>query len=64
MTDLTFSANSILNVGYSPKAVGLAFSMDENELTIPFKIDDGVMVLKLNGKIKILFNFGVSIISK
>ena len=51
MTDLTFSANSILNVGYSPKAVGLAFSMDENELTKPFKIDDGVMVLKLNGKI-------------
>ena len=48
MPDLTFNSNSLLNVGYSPEAVGVAFSMNENELTKPFKIDDGIIVIQLN----------------
>ena len=48
MPDLTLNSNSILNVGFSPKTVGVAFSMEENELTKPFKIDEGVIILKLN----------------
>ena len=48
MPDLTFNSNSLLNVGYSPEAVGVAFSMNENELTKPFKIDDGIIIIQLN----------------
>ena len=48
MPDLTLNSNSILNVGFSPQTVGVAFSMGENELTKPFKIDEGVIILKLN----------------
>ena len=51
MPDLTFNSNSLLNVGYSPEAVGVAFSMNENELTKPFKIDDGIIVIQLNNTI-------------
>ena len=48
--DLDFNTNSIQNVGFAPEAIGVAFSMQDNELTKPIKIDDGVIVLKLNQK--------------
>ncbi len=48
--DLDFNTNSIQNVGFAPEAIGVAFSMEENELTKPIKIDEGVIVLKLNEK--------------
>ena len=48
--NLDFNTNSIQNVGFAPEAIGVAFSMQENELTKPIKIDDGVIVLKLNEK--------------
>ena len=48
MDELIFSSNSLLNVGYSPLAIGTAFSMEEGELTKPFMIDEGVIVLSLN----------------
>ena len=50
MSDLDFNTNSIQNVGFAPEAIGVAFSMQENELTSPIKIDDGVIILKLNEK--------------
>ena len=50
MSDLDFNTNSIQNVGFAPEAIGVAFSMQENELTRPIKIDDGVIVIKLNEK--------------
>jgi peptidyl-prolyl cis-trans isomerase D len=50
MSDLDFNTNSIQNVGFAPEAIGVAFSMQENELTMPIKIDDGVIILKLNEK--------------
>ena len=50
MSDLDFNTNSIQNVGFAPEAIGVAFSMQENELTRPIKIDDGVIILRLNEK--------------
>ena len=50
MSNLDFNTNSIQNVGFAPEAIGVAFSMQENELTKPIKIDDGVIILKLNEK--------------
>ena len=41
---LNLSENSLSNVGYSPESIGTAFSMEEGELTRPFKIDGGMKV--------------------
>ena len=48
---LSLSENSLSNVGYSPESVGTAFSMEEGELTRPFKIDGGIIVLGLESKV-------------
>ncbi|MEL0009292.1 MAG: SurA N-terminal domain-containing protein [Flammeovirgaceae bacterium] len=48
MSNIDFNTNSIQNVGFSPDAVGVAFSLSEGELTKPIKIDDGIIVLSLN----------------
>ena len=49
MDDLDFNSNSIQNVGFTPEAIGVTFSMNEGELTKPIKIDDGLIVIQLNG---------------
>ena len=46
--DLDFNTNSLQNVGFSPEAIGVVFSLSEGELTKPIKIDDGIIVLNLN----------------
>ena len=43
-----FNSNSIQNVGFSPKAIGVAFSLSEGELTMPIEIEDGIIILSLN----------------
>ena len=48
---LSMSENSLSNVGFSPESIGTAFSMQEGELTRPFKIDGGVIVLGLESKV-------------
>ena len=48
MSNIDFNTNSIQNVGFSPDAVGVVFSLSEGELTKPIKIDDGIIVLSLN----------------
>ena len=50
MDNLLLSSSSLNNVGYSPNAIGVAFSMDESEKTKPFATDDGVLILQLNSK--------------
>ena len=50
MDNLLLSTSSLNNVGYSPNAIGVAFSMDEAERTKPFATDDGVLILQLNSK--------------
>jgi peptidyl-prolyl cis-trans isomerase D len=48
MFNIDFNTNSIQNVGFSPEAIGVAFSLEEGEMTRPIKIDDGIIVLSLN----------------
>lgn len=48
MNILDFTTNSLSNVGYSPEAIGIAFSMEEGELTKPFMHDEGILVMGLN----------------
>ena len=48
---LSLSENSLSNVGYSPESIGIAFSMEEGELTRPYKIDGGIIVLGLESKV-------------
>jgi peptidyl-prolyl cis-trans isomerase D len=48
MNTLDFITNSLSNVGYSPEAIGIAFSMEEGELTRPFMNDEGILVMGLN----------------
>ena len=47
---ISMTENSLSNVGFSPESIGTAFSMQEGELTRPFKIDGGVIVLGLESK--------------
>ena len=48
MSSIDFNTNSIQNVGFSPEAIGVVFSLEEGEMTRPIKIDDGIIVLSLN----------------
>ena len=48
---ISMTENSLSNVGFSPESIGIAFSMQEGELTRPFKIDGGVIVLGLESKV-------------
>ena len=50
MDNLLLNTSSLNNVGYSPSAIGIAFSMDEAERTKPFATDDGVLIVQLNSK--------------
>ncbi|GAB4249602.1 MAG: SurA N-terminal domain-containing protein [Ekhidna sp.] len=48
--DFQMFSNSITTVGYAPEAIGLAFALDEEEITRGFSIQNGVMVIKLVAK--------------
>ncbi len=67
MSTLDFNTNSIQNVGFSPEAIGVAFSLSEGELTKPIKIDDGIIVLNLNSisqadSLNSYSDFGISLL--
>lgn len=48
--DLTLSSNTFPNVGFSPEAVGVAFSLEEGEKTAAFGVTNGVLVLSATAK--------------
>lgn len=48
--DVQMFSNSITGVGYAPEAIGLSFALDEEEMTRPFGLQDGVIVVKLSAK--------------
>jgi len=48
--DFQMSSNTITGVGYAPDVVGLSFSLDEEETTRAFAVQDGVIVVKLLAK--------------
>ena len=67
MSNIDFNTNSIQNVGFSPEAIGVAFSLSEGELTKPIKIDDGIIVLNLNSisqadSLNSYSDFGISLL--
>lgn len=47
---LTLSSNFISGIGLSPKAVGVAFSLDEGEATGAFETNGGVVIIKMVSK--------------
>ncbi|MGK7392829.1 MAG: SurA N-terminal domain-containing protein [Candidatus Cyclobacteriaceae bacterium M2_1C_046] len=50
MSDLKLSANSMTGIGSDPKAVGVAFSLEEGETSEPFRGENGVLVIHLQNK--------------
>ncbi len=48
--DFQFFSNSITIVGYAPEVIGLAFSLEEEEITKAFDIQNGIIVMKLEAK--------------
>jgi len=48
--DFQMSSNNITGVGYAPGAIGLTFTLDEEEMTRAFAVQDGVLVVKLLAK--------------
>lgn len=48
--DFQMFSNSITGVGYAPEAIGLAFALEEEEMTNAFGLQDGVIVVKLLSK--------------
>jgi len=51
MADLKLSSNTLTGVvGLAPEAVGVAFSMEPGEVTDPFAIENGVIIIELVNK--------------
>ena len=50
VANLTLNENNISNIGFAPVAIGLAFSLEEGEATLPFKIQNGVIMLTVTTK--------------
>ena len=46
-TDVSLYSNSIASAGYAPEAIGLAFALEEGEITAPFKIKSGVIMIQV-----------------
>ncbi len=44
--DLTLNSNSFTGIGFAPKAVGIAFSLNEGEKTNPFEVTNGVLMIR------------------
>jgi peptidyl-prolyl cis-trans isomerase D len=50
VANLTLMDNNISNIGFAPEAIGLVFSLEEEEATFPFKIQNGVIMLTVTTK--------------
>lgn len=46
-SDLNLSSNTLPNVGFAPKAVGKAFSLNEGEVSEPIEGENGVVMIQL-----------------
>jgi peptidyl-prolyl cis-trans isomerase D len=49
-SDLKLSSNSLPTVGFDPKAVGLAFSLENGKRSIPVAGENGVILMELQNK--------------
>ena len=50
MDNLNLSSNSLSGAGFSPDAVGIAFSLNDGETTAPFKGENGVLIIEMISK--------------
>lgn len=48
--DISLNSNSFSGIGFAPKAVGVAFSLEEGEKTAPFGTENGVIALRATAK--------------
>ena len=51
-SSLKLSTNSLPSVGFAPKSIGIAFSLDEGAVSQPIKENDGVVIIQLNSLIR------------
>jgi peptidyl-prolyl cis-trans isomerase D len=51
MPALRLNSNTLNTVGLAPKAVGVAFSMENGETTQPFAVDNGVLIIEMVNKL-------------
>jgi peptidyl-prolyl cis-trans isomerase D len=49
-TTLTLSSNSFPGVGFSPTAIGTAFSLQQGESTLPFDTQNGVLMMTVTDR--------------
>jgi peptidyl-prolyl cis-trans isomerase D len=50
-SELKLSTNALPSVGFAPKAIGIAFSLKEGEISKPVEENDGIVVIQLNSMI-------------
>lgn len=50
VSDLKLNTNSIQSVGFDPRAVGLAFSLEKGERSEPFAGENGVVIIEMQNK--------------
>lgn len=48
--DLKLSASSLVSVGFDPVAVGKAFSLENGKRSVPFKGENGVLIIEMKNK--------------
>ena len=51
-SNLKLSANSLPSVGFAPRSIGIAFSLDEGQVSKPIMENDGVVIIQLNSMIR------------
>jgi peptidyl-prolyl cis-trans isomerase D len=51
-SNLKLSTNSIPSVGFAPRSVGIAFALDEGQVSEPIKENDGVVIIQLSALIR------------
>lgn len=49
-SDLRLSANTLPSAGFDPKAVGLAFSLEDGKRAQPFAGENGVLIIEMQNK--------------
>ncbi|MBR9997499.1 MAG: SurA N-terminal domain-containing protein [Cyclobacteriaceae bacterium] len=47
-SELKLSATALPSVGFAPKAIGVAFALNEGEISEPIEENDGIVVIQLN----------------
>lgn len=51
-SELKLNSNSLPSVGFAPKTIGKAFSLNDGEISSPIKENDGVVIIQVNLLIK------------